>query len=222
MKSPCQNCHNRQEDKRKFQACVECNDRIKYSNMVTGPIAVPSMARPLRNHDPESNQVPSDESESNEREVMQACSMCGSILPLKDFRKKKRGTGRIKLCPGCDAISIRSMKKNNGTSIPPGFVRYHHNMERGKKFMSISSKGILVSAAAMRAIGMPKRVDIYYNPETKQIGVYPKSDGASSMSFKNGTATASCSMLIKEHRIKTRKRVPVEIKDGFVMTKEGA
>lgn len=210
MKSPCLTCPNKDQDKGRFAACVDCEDRHEYADAVAGPLSKPSEFA----------------GEKAEPVTMQ-CNMCKSVLPLEQFRPLKRGNGRLMTCPGCEEKYLKPTKnpaeaqKKNGTSIPPGFIKYSNAYTKGQEFISITDKAVSISAEVTKRIGVPRRVDIFFNPKTRQIGIMPNKDGAMSLSLKNGNGVASCKMLIDKHKIKPEKRLPVEYHGNFVMTKEG-
>ena len=231
VKSPCLTCPNKDEDKRKHPACIDCEERIAYASAVTGPLARPSAPRKLKEPAVVESREASEQEEARAKAAatmgMVECSRCGDLRPRTEFEQK---SGRMfKTCPACRAkdkkpVSIKNdaaSDKKNGAGIPAGFIRYTHGRDRGKEFVSISEKGILLSAAVVKKLGRPKNVDIYFNPKTRQIGVAVNKEGSSTLSFKNGTGTASCTLLIRRNGIRPARRVPVEWHGEFVMTKGG-
>ena len=152
-----------------------------------------------------------------------------------EFKRPGKGP-HFKKCQACrqdkkpcnvmmDAATVVPASKPakvNGSSVPEGFVKYVNWGDPGQEFITIIKKAIVISAEVVRKLRAPKRVDIYFNHGTRQIGIIANKNGdvnqSLKLNMKRWTGTVNCSRLISENRIKLARRVPVEWHGEFVMS----
>lgn len=235
QKPPCIGCTHETENKLKHQPCIDCEARIEYANAIIGPTAEPSEFR-------KPNGIKAEEIvEEVETQVppgLRQCIECGKIMTQDEFKRPGKGP-HFKKCQGCrqdkkpcnvvmdaPAVVLTSKPdKVNGSSVPEGFVKYVNWGDPGQEFITIIKKAIVISAEVVRKLRAPKRVDIYFNHDTRQIGIIANKNGdvnqSLKLSMKRGTGTVNCSRLIRRNGIRPARRVPVEWHGEFVMTKEG-
>ena len=233
-KPPCMGCAHEAENKLKHQPCIACEARIEYANTITGPIAEPSEFRNPNGQKPDQG----EEIEAPVPQGMRQCIECGKIMTPDEFKRPGKGP-HFKKCQACrqdkkpcnvamDAAPVVPASKPakvNGSAVPEGFIRYANWGDPGQEFITVLKKAIVISAGVVRKLGEPNRVDVYFNHDTRRIGILANKNGdvnqSMKMSIKRGTGTVNCSRLISENRIKLARRVPVEWHGEFVMTKEG-
>ena len=228
LKSPCIGCPHEHEDKRRNPTCVECEDRIEYADAVTGPLAKPVERRELKDpgvvREREANSakpLPPAENEDIE------CSLCGHRYPKEAYRTKN-GKGRFKTCPECrekkKTEKREEIARKNGNGIPPGFIHIPNDYRKHQEFITISGKTVHLSAEIIRKLELRDRVDAFFNPKTRQIGIrVNNSEGDRKLNIRRGSGSFSFKSIIGEYKIRSARRLPVAYSDNgeFVMTREG-
>ena len=115
-----------------------------------------------------------------------------------------------------------SMKSTSALpEILAGFELCQPGIKVGDMFITVSERGISLSASAIRAIGADGKVDIYYHKPTGRIGVHANPKGKHRLTHKRGSGSISCKAVIKEYGISPVGRMQVEIHGNAAVTVNG-